>query len=82
MVKLTNILILDECCHRDLIKFLSKRYNVLIPKIGLNDDTILEMAVMLDAYILTYDATFPAYSKLIKAHSYSDAKYKTAQAIR
>ena len=71
-----NTLIIDECVHRKLIYELCRWYNIVIPKTGLTDYEILDLAVMIDAYILTYDRAFPDYSKLIYAKGYIDAKQK------
>lgn len=60
-----EIVILDENMSPDLAKRLCNRYNVMIPRRGMTDIEILELAVMLDGFILTRDKGFPDYSKLI-----------------
>jgi len=75
------ILIIDENCHRKLIFELSKKYNIVVPQAGLSDYDILDLAVMLDAYVLTYDRGFPDYAKLIYARGYYDARQKVKSKI-
>ena len=75
------LLVIDECCHRRLIYELSQWYNIVVPKVGLSDNEVLDLAVMLDAYVLTYDRGFPDYAKLIYARSYYDARQKVKRNI-
>jgi predicted nuclease of predicted toxin-antitoxin system len=75
------ILCLDECVDRRLIRELSRKYNIVIPKTGLSDYEIRDLASVIDAYILTYDRGFPDYAKLIYARSYYDARQKVKSKI-
>jgi len=74
-------LILDECVHRRLIYELCRWYNIVIPKTGLSDYEIRDLAAILDAYVLTYDRGFPDYAKLIYARGYIDARQKVKSKI-
>ena len=60
-----NTIILDENLSPKLAEQLYRQYNVILPKRGMDDEEILEMAVMLDCYVLTRDRGFPTYPKLI-----------------
>ena len=76
------IILLDECVHRRLIYELSADYNVFVPQRGLKDNEVLDMAKLLDCYIVTRDGKFPDYDKLIYAKNYENLIKKIRKEVR
>jgi len=64
-------IVIDENISPSLARFLCRKYNAILPRRGSTDLEVLELALSLDAYILSRDRHFPPYEKLIYCKSSS-----------
>jgi len=63
--------IIDENLSPRLLYELIREYNVILPRRGQSDEELLNMAIMLDCYLITRDRGFPQYPKLVYLKSTS-----------